>query len=73
MDELRRLRTLRGFTQKELGQATGVDPSTVNQLEGGRRAPSIYTLAALARGLGCEVRDLFAPGYAPPPRKAVAV
>ncbi len=66
MDELKRLRQLRGLTQRELAEATGVDPATLNQIEGGRRAPSVYTLAALADGLGCEVRDLFGHGYRPP-------
>ncbi len=77
MEELRRIRGLRGLNQKELALSVGVDPSTLNQIEKGRRAPSVHTLTALARGLGCEVRDLFAPGYKPPARapgrKAAAV
>ncbi len=68
-----RIRKLRGVTQYQLALTTGVNASSICQLEKGRRAPSIYTLAALARGLDCEVRDLFAPGYTPPARKAVAV
>jgi len=77
VEELRRIRGLRGMNQKELALSVGVDPSTLNQIEKGRRAPSVHTLTALARGLDCEVRDLFAPGYTPPARppgrKAVAV
>jgi len=77
MEELRRLRELRGITQKDLALSVGVDPSSLNQIEMGRRAPSVHTLTALAAGLGCEVRDFFVPGYAPPGKgpgpKAVAV
>jgi transcriptional regulator with XRE-family HTH domain len=77
MDELRRIRELRGISQRGLGRTTGVDASTINQLEMGRRAPSIHTLVTLADALDCEVRDFFPPGYTPPAsplaRKAVAV
>ncbi len=78
MDELRRLRELRGITQKDLAISVGIDPSSLNQIEKGRRAPSFHTLTALADGLGCEVRDFFVAGYTPPgkgpgPRPVVAV
>ncbi len=77
MEELRRLRTLRGFTQRELSRNTGVDPSTLSQIEMGRRCPSLHTLETLADALDCEVRDFLPHGYAPPSKapgpKAVAV
>ncbi len=73
MDELRRIRGLRGMSQQELATVTGVDPSTISQLEMGRRAPTVYTLHALAAGLDCEVKDLFEHGYTPPARKVAAV
>ncbi len=73
MDELRRIRKLRGLTQYQLALTTGVNASSICQLEKGRRAPSIYTLDTLARGLDCEVSDFFQAGYRPPARKAAAV
>jgi len=73
VDELRRIRKLRGLTQDELARTTGVNASSICQIEKGRRTATLYTLAALADGLDCEVRDLFAPGYTPPARKAVTV
>jgi transcriptional regulator with XRE-family HTH domain len=80
MEELRRIRELRGISQTGLGRTTGVDASTINQLEMGRRAPSLHTLVILADALHCEVRDFFPPGYTAPGapraargRKAVAV
>ncbi len=66
MDELRMWRESRLLTQHQLADATGVDTSTINQLEGGRRAPSVHTLVLLADALGCEVRDFFPPGYTAP-------
>ncbi len=73
MEELKRIRELRGLTQYQLALTTGVNASSICQLEKGRRAPSIYTLDTLARGLDCEVRDFFQAGYRPPARKAAAV
>jgi transcriptional regulator with XRE-family HTH domain len=78
VDELRRLRELRGITQRELSRTTGVDPSTLSQIEMGRRCPSLHTLETLADALDCEVRDFLPHGYAPPgkgpgPRPVVAV
>ncbi len=73
MDELRRIRKLRGLTQDELARTTGVNASSICQIEKGRRAASLYTLEALADALDCEIRDLIPPGYTPPARRAVAV
>jgi transcriptional regulator with XRE-family HTH domain len=77
VEELRRLRGLRGLTQRELSRNTGVDPSTLSQIEMGRRCPSLHTLETLADALDCEVRDFLPHGYSPPASapgpKAVAV
>jgi transcriptional regulator with XRE-family HTH domain len=73
VDALRRIREERGLTQHALARVSGVDPATINQVEGDRRAPTIYTLAALADGLGCDMRDLLDPAYRPPVRKLAAL
>lgn len=38
-EKLRRLRSLRGLTQKEVAQAAGIDESTVRNYELARRMP----------------------------------
>lgn len=59
MDELRRLRRLRGLTQAELGQIAGISPTGVNEIERGRREPRASTLRKLARALDIEIRDFY--------------
>ncbi len=65
MDELRRLRQGRGWTQAKLAVESGVDPSTVNQIETGARRPTTRTLDKLATALEVEVADLFPKDQAP--------
>ena len=59
MEELRRLREEKGWSQTRLAQESGVDRATINQAEGGRRSPTITTLEELAAALGVEVADFF--------------
>ena len=58
---IRALRLERGLTQAELG-APYIGRSGVSQIESGSSSPSLSMLAALARRLGVEVRDLLPPG-----------
>ncbi len=60
MEELRRLRKERGLTQRELADASGVDPATISQIERGNRRPHLETLDSLADALGVEVGDFLA-------------
>ena len=59
MEELKRLREEKGWSQMRLAQESGVDRATINQVEGGRRSPTISTLELLATALGAEVADFF--------------
>ena len=51
-------RTENHMTQKELGEKTGIDPSTIRKYESGRLNPKISTLQKIADALGCDVTDL---------------
>jgi transcriptional regulator with XRE-family HTH domain len=56
--ELRRVRRSKGFSQRALAKAAGVSPSTIYELESGRRSANPSTLAKLAVALGVEIVDL---------------
>ncbi len=58
---VRRLRENAGLSGVELCRRSGgIDPRTLSAIETGRiRNPSLDALHAIARGLGCLVRDLF--------------
>lgn len=57
---LRRLRTLRGLTLRELSASAGVTESFLSQVERGVATPSIASVQRIARGLGLSIADLFA-------------
>ena len=63
MYELKRLRTERGLSQAKLAARADLDPSTVNQIERGARAPTLETLRKLAAGLDVSLAELL--GEAP--------
>lgn len=49
----------RGMTQRALAEAAGISPSMLNEVEKGKRAPSLPTARALAEALGVGLDDLF--------------
>lgn len=49
----------RGLTQRALAKAAGISPSMLNEVEKGKRAPSLPTARALAEVLGVGLDDLF--------------
>lgn len=59
LDGLRELRTGLGWTQEKLGDESGVNAATINQIERGRRSPKVATLERLAAAMGAEVADFF--------------
>ncbi len=59
MQELKRLRKERDWSQVRLAKESGVDRATINQVEGGKRSPTIETLEKLATAMGAEVADFF--------------
>lgn len=58
MDELRRVRRERGISQAELAVQSGVDRSTISQIESGSREPEFSTLRKLAAVLNVKVGEL---------------
>ena len=58
-NEVRDLRTERGLSQQELGDAMGVSRQTINSIEKGRYTPSLPLAIALARYFGKPVEEIF--------------
>lgn len=57
--EVRARRKARGFTQRQLSEASNLSEEWVRRIERGLGAPSFDALDALASALACEVADLF--------------
>ncbi|MFE6779938.1 helix-turn-helix domain-containing protein [Streptomyces sp. NPDC057702] len=55
---LRALRTARGLTLAQLGEATGISLSTLSRLESGQREPTLKLLLPLARTHGVPLDEL---------------
>lgn len=47
-------RTVKGYTQMKLAEMSGVSRSYICDIENGRYAPSLKSLASIARALGLE-------------------
>lgn len=58
MIELRKKRTERGLTQRQVADSLGVEPNTVSQWESGVREPRVCQLPKLAELFGCTVDEL---------------
>lgn len=58
MENLRRIRKLRGLKQKELAEIVGVSESSISQYESGKKQPSFEIALKLAEALDCESADL---------------
>ncbi len=67
--ELTRVRRSKGFSQRVLAREAGVSPSTVYELESGRRTANPSTLGKLAKALDVAIIDLLEESDRP---KAVA-
>jgi len=57
--KIRSVRLMRGISQKELAELTGVTPSTISQVEKNLIYPSIPALCRIAENLSVEVATLF--------------
>ena len=64
-NRVRRVRTGSGLTQAQLAEAVGVSRQTVNALEAGNYAPSVYLALRVAAVLATTVEELFAVGPNP--------
>jgi transcriptional regulator with XRE-family HTH domain len=63
MEQLARLRKLKGYSQRALAKESGVSPATIYELENDRRRPNPSTLRKLAQALEVEVADLLGGEY----------
>ena len=58
---IRRKRELRGYTQVELAQRSGLDRNYIGMVERGERNPSFLSLQKIAQGLGLSVDEMIKP------------
>jgi putative transcriptional regulator len=59
-NRVRQVRVGSGLTQAQLAEAVGVSRQTVNALEAGNYAPSVYLALRVAAVLATTVEELFA-------------
>ena len=64
---LRRIRTQRGITQKQLGAMTGMSHTFIGEMERGLKAPNLNAVIALARALNAGVDELMSDFIRKPP------
>ena len=50
-----------GLDKKEIAKKSNIAAATLSNWLAGRSKPSLYSLYALAQGLGCTVEELMAP------------
>ena len=58
-NDVRELRTARGLSQQELGEAMDVSRQTINSIEKERYTPSLPLAIDLARFFGRPVEEIF--------------
>jgi transcriptional regulator with XRE-family HTH domain len=56
--KIREPRRKKNITQEELAHRAELDFSYINQIENGKRNPSIEAIAKIARGLGVKAQSL---------------
>ena len=56
---IRSLRTIKGWSQQQLGEKADVNYKFVGEIERGRQNPSFDTLLKIASALGVELSELF--------------
>jgi putative transcriptional regulator len=58
-NRLRKLRTVRGWTQEDIAEQVGVSRQTIISIESGRYNPSILLAYKLARAFALTIEDVF--------------
>jgi len=58
-EKIRVLRRQRGLSQEKLAEMIKMDFTSVNELENGKRNPSLKTIHKIARALKVPVENLF--------------
>lgn len=61
-DNIKRLRSEKGFTQQQLADMAGITITALRGYENLRRAPPMETMGKIAQALGVTVADLFETG-----------
>lgn len=56
---IKKIRKAKGMTQEQLTEKARIDYSFMNRIEGGKKNPSLKTIAKLARALGVKLSELF--------------
>lgn len=59
-NEIRRVRTDRGWTQSDLGERVGMKKQNISNLERGTAKASVDRIAAIADALDCKLDITFA-------------
>jgi transcriptional regulator with XRE-family HTH domain len=59
VEELRRLRVEKGYSQRQLADRAAIDQAAISQIEGGKRNPSVAVLERLAAAMDVGVAELF--------------
>lgn len=60
-ENVRRIRTRKGWTQERLAEASGFNQQYISDLEAGKRNPTIISLYELAMALGVSHIELLRP------------
>ena len=55
---LKRIRTMNGISQGEIGRILGVDKGFVSNIENGKTNPTLATITKLAKALGVSSDEL---------------
>jgi Predicted transcriptional regulators len=56
---IREVRRARHLSQERLAEKVGVEPKQISRIEGGKSAPSLDTMEAIAKHLQVAMKDLF--------------
>ncbi len=60
-EQLKEIRTLKGLTQNELSDKSGIALRTVQRMERNEGKPSLYSMNAIGEALGVNLTLLYAP------------
>jgi transcriptional regulator with XRE-family HTH domain len=58
-EDFKLYRMKKGLSQKRLAEILGIDRSYMNQIERGRKIPSLTLLKRIAKVLGKNIKDFF--------------
>lgn len=58
-EQIKRLRRIKGWSQADMAERSGVDRTTISEVEAGKRDASPATIRKLAVALGVPVAELF--------------